>query len=722
MNGRTLTRLSVLVAVLAAIVVIDRPRAPADPGTRARLVADFDATKVDELRLRAPGRPEIVLARAAGGSHGLADFALRAPIAAPADLAAVRDLFGTLEYVSWRRRVPAGGAREAAARGLDAAVARTVTVGLADGTSVELQVGRAEPTLERTWMARAGSGEHVLVDDYFARALDRSFDDLRRRDPLPLAPDRLDAERGRGLVIEAGAARLALHGDPPCVELEAGGACARADAERVGRLVRRLADLRVARFLGDAEAPRATDADAAPALLIRAAGRELRVHGACPGAPELRVTRSELGVGCVRGDLLDALTAELADPFTWVDRTVLPYGLRELREITLARGDTRVTLVRDGGAWLRVEHDGSAAAPGAARAPVDDDALAAWWRDLASFEATEVVRVTALPGPPANALTLRLTPDAGAPLVMWLSPAAGTRVLVHRAGEPVALVAHADVARYFEPDPVQFASRELLEFEASALRALEIVRHAGGGTAGSGDSGGTVTEQATRGASLDDWSLTTPLALAVDLDALAALRDTAAHLHAKRAASARALPAHGLAPPRLSFSLVLDAPPTRPDDPPPRLRLELGALTSEGECYARVPDAPAVYLLDAASCAALAAPLATRAVFGLAAEPAAIELGSERYERHGPGWYGPDGLRLPDRVADTLAAIVPALGAPAAVLGYGTPAQPTPLTITWADGTTTKLRMGRNEYALEGRAVRYALPTEVCGAFARLCK
>jgi hypothetical protein len=56
------------------------------------------------------------------------------------------------------------------------------------------------------------------------------------------------------------------------------------------------------------------------------------------------------------------------------------------------------------------------------------------------------------------------------------------------------------------------------------------------------------------------------------------------------------------------------------------------------------------------------------------------------------------------------------------VLGYGRPERPTPLTITWADGTTTKLAMGRGEYALEGRPVRYALPADVCGAFPRLCK
>jgi hypothetical protein len=65
---------------------------------------------------------------------------------------------------------------------------------------------------------------------------------------------------------------------------------------------------------------------------------------------------------------------------------------------------------------------------------------------------------------------------------------------------------------------------------------------------------------------------------------------------------------------------------------------------------------------------------------------------------------------------------VHALGAPATVLGYGLPARPTPLTVSWADGTKSTLLIGKGEYALEGRAVRYALPKEACAAFATLCR
>jgi hypothetical protein len=56
------------------------------------------------------------------------------------------------------------------------------------------------------------------------------------------------------------------------------------------------------------------------------------------------------------------------------------------------------------------------------------------------------------------------------------------------------------------------------------------------------------------------------------------------------------------------------------------------------------------------------------------------------------------------------------------VLGYGVPARATPLTVTWADDTKSTLLIGKGDYGLEGRAVRYALPKEACAAFATPCR
>jgi Domain of unknown function (DUF4340) len=302
-------------------------------------------------------------------------------------------------------------------------------------------------------------------------------------------------------------------------------------------------------------------------------------------------------------------------------------------------------------------------------------------------------------------------PDTGTAMTLWIAPTREpARVLVRRAGEPVGLLVHADVAAYFEPDPVQFAPRDLLDFEASSLRAIEVER-------------GGVTEKAERGASLADWSLSAPLVMPVDPDALAGLRDAAAHLHAARAVAASPAGAHGLAHPRLLLTFVLDPPPTKSDAPPERRTLALGALTPQQECYARVAgDAAApVYLLDAETCATLATPLASREVWP-ERDALAVELPGARYERNGPGWYGPDAVRLPERAAAAIGTALRALGAPATVLGYGTPAAPTRLTVSWADGSKSVLLMGKGDYALEGRAVRYALPKEACEAFTRLCK
>ena len=153
-----------------------------------------------------------------------------------------------------------------------------------------------------------------------------------------------------------------------------------------------------------------------------------------------------------------------------------------------------------------------------------------------------------------------------------------------------------------------------------------------------------------------------------------------------------------------------------------RVRRQIvGALTPQNECYARTTPAAPVFLLDAETCAALATPLATRDVWPERDAAAIVLERGARFERNGPGWYGA-GVRLPDRSATALTTALHALGAPATVLGYGLPPRPTRLSVTWVDGSTSTLLVGRGEYALEGRAVRYVLPKEACEAFAGLCK
>jgi hypothetical protein len=695
MTSRTLAVLSVVVLALATIVVVDRPPRPPDAGLLARILDNGTTAAATRVTLHAADRADVTLERAAGAPP--AAFRLTAPVAAPVDPAAMTDLLGTLEYLSFRREIPAGDAAAADARGLGAA-ARVITIERPDAPPVELRIGKPEPALGRTWIARPDRRAWYLVDDYFARALDRTADDLRARDLLPIAPDKLAGP----LTVDAGGHHLALVGDPPTVEIS--GAAARAQPDRVAELLRRLGDLRAARFLAAAPA-----APGPIAALVRAGGHRLALHDVCPGAPAERLAESDLlGWICLRGDALDWLVAAAADPPAWVERAPLPYGPRDLRALTLSRAGQSLHLVREGGAWFIAPVAPPGAAP-AARTPVDDGTMIDYLGELASFQAVAVEPAPAAAAPPAGAAELVAEPESGPPLRFWLEPGpAADRVRVRRPGEPVALVVHVDLARYLEPDPIRFHDRTVLAFESSSVHAISITRADG-------------AEHVVRGDTLDDWSLTTPVAAPADAPTVDALRDTAAHLGARRAVSAAPRPDQQLTPPRRTLVFELDPPPgqTRPST----LTLALGARTPDG-CYARPldpPDAP-VYLLAPDDCTALEAPLVTRELFA-ARDPVAIELPGARYERHGPGWYGPDHARLADADADKLTALVPSLAAPADVLGYGALAPVAArVTITWSDGTTTALLVASPRYALDGRAVIYRLSPDVCAAFPTVCR
>jgi hypothetical protein len=689
---RTLAILSVVVVVLAAVVVVDRPAPPPDPGLSQRVLDEATVTGATRVRLVAPGRPEVVLERAAGSPASA--FRLVAPVAAPVDGAAALDLVGTLEYLSWRRRVPAGDAAAAAARGLGDGARVVVLEG--PGGLVELRLGKREAALGRTWVARPDARAWYLVDDYFGRALDRGADDLRRRDPLPLPPD----ARVR---LVAGERTLELGGGVPAT-IGVGGAAARAVPERVSLLFARLADVRAARFL---DAPPAAPGPAAAEIRGVDGALALVVYGACPGAGgagERLAESSLLGWVCVRADVVDWVAEAVADPMAWVERAPLPLGPRDARAFTLAEGGRELRLVREGGGWQRE-------LPGGGRAPVDDETMGDWLRELASFQAVDVVPAPALAAPPTGAPTLRAELEQGEPLVLWIEPGpAKDRVHVRRPGEALALVVHADLARYLEPAPIRFHEREVLAFEPSAVRAIEVTREDG-------------RELVARGATLGEWIMTAPAAGPADLGAVDALREAAAHLEARRAVAERPGPEHGLDPPRRTLVFELDPPPTTPDAPPVRVSLELGAR-APGGCYARRGGDPAapVFLLDAETCAVLETPLAGR-VLVARGDPAQVVVNGSRHERHGPGWYGPDGARLADDRAGALTTLVTALIAPEEVLGYGAPARGRArVEIVWADGTRSVFVVASPAYALEGRPVRYRVPQAACEAWPTLCR
>jgi hypothetical protein len=658
MSKRGLLVLSLIVLALAGVVLVDRPRPPVDPGVRDRVLEGFAAVQVTKIQIR-----DVVLERAGAGME------LTAPGRYATDEAAVRELLGGLEYLSFRRKLPAEPERDAA-RGLDAPRARILVTDVS-GATTELRVGKTEPALGRTWLAVAGRREVYLVDAYAARALDVGVDELRRREPFRFAPDDVDK-----LVVERDGKTVALHGQALCVEVS--GGCAHADRARVGEVLDRLSDLKVSRFLRE---------PGAAGVKITVGGETLTVGGACPDAPdERRVDSSAIGPACVAAAAGDGLAAVAADPVDWVARGPVTLPVAQIDAVELPGG---ARLERSKKGW----HAGDS--------QLDDEGMRAWLGELASYRALAVVAPPAAPGE-------KLILHAGERHQTLTLTEEKDRVIVRRDDEPVALAFHPALRRYFHADPEELRDRRVLTFDGYGLSAIELTT-------------GAETERAARGASADDWRLTAPIELAADVGTIDRLRDTAAALRARRVV-VKALPGQEAKFSR-ALALTVDPAPGSPDGTAAaRLELELSEPlgVGGGDCYARRRGESTMYLLAAEPCAALTAHLATRALFHAELDDVtAVTVLGARYERHGPSWYGADGAALEPALAAALSQLVQRVqNAP--VAGYG-----------HLDGgslvveTTTQkitLRTHAGELQLEGRDVRYAVPREVCARWTALCK
>jgi hypothetical protein len=629
-SNRTLGILSAIVAVLALVVIVDRPRPRQEASDR--VIPGLREADLARVQIR-----DVVLERQGGA------FAITAPRALEVEEAAVRDLLGTIEYLAWRRKVPR--------RDFTPRFGVTVT---AQGKTIELRVGASEPATGLTWVSSsAAPGETFLVEDWQAKALDRTIDDLRRREALR-------APRGP-LAIEMDGKRVAF--GEGCVELP--GACVRADADRLAALFGKLGELVLARFQ-DA-------APAAPRARIVAGGETLVVGGECPGVPGELHVGSAAGAGCVADEALAAILAEPLDPLAWVARTLVTTDdFASIRIVAGGQGELGIDDVASEGAR-------------------------AWLDELLAFRAADVELAPAAPAPGAPRIELAGTKGRQ---VLWIEERRGDRLRVRAGDQPLVYLVDAAMARFFVADRLPFRDRTILSFEPTALREIDATIQA-----------------ARRGESIDDWSLTRPVALAADPEALETLRAAASRLRAERFVAAAPAGAHGLAG---EVTLVVDPPPPG-DAPPARHTVILGAAT-EGGCFARLKEDPAVFLLADDACRALRAPLATREVFAATIdELTAVTLDGTRYERHAGRWHRAGGAPVAARDATALEELVAALREAPEAQAYGE-LRPRARVVLEAGSRVIELRLAAPSYAVAGRAVRYRLAPEACAAWPTLCR
>jgi hypothetical protein len=263
--------------------------------TDDRLLGDVDVGTLRALRIAPVGGPAIEVAWPDGGGG---PAALTAPIAAPVDDVAARELVGTLEYLRAVRREP-----RAAAHGLAAPRARlTARFG---ARAVELVVGAEVPGQDRAWLGVGAGSPAYLVDGFQIRALLASVEELRARRPLAGLP--LDALR-----IAAPGAALELRGDDVVLD----GVARPIDPAARAELRGALEAVELVRF--DAPAPGGSET-----LSVTAGGTSpaLRAFAACDAPPATTWVESRIGAGCVADGSLAALAGWARAPWRVVRRS-----------------------------------------------------------------------------------------------------------------------------------------------------------------------------------------------------------------------------------------------------------------------------------------------------------------------------------------------------------------------------------------------------------------
>ena len=258
----------------------------------------------------------------------------------PALVDAIEDTLELLAYVrSFDRATLAG---EATDTGLESEKSRpklTVTIELATGATVVLQIGDRIAATDRVWLSRKGRSAIYLIEGYAARLLDVRSDDLRQRRIFRLPPEAIT-----GLEIRHAGKELVLRGQPP--EVHAGdftgaGGYIRADPAAYDALVAALADITIARFGATAWLPGIYGNSPMP-LSIRQLGggqrpAELYTNNRCdppeavgespPG--ELIEVHSSVGSGCVATAALQRIRDLTGSTQAMFARQLLTRGRRE---------------------------------------------------------------------------------------------------------------------------------------------------------------------------------------------------------------------------------------------------------------------------------------------------------------------------------------------------------------------------------------------------------
>jgi hypothetical protein len=739
MNKRTTIVLgAVAVGLLAFILFHERHLLSSRDmeGRHDRLLERFVRDEVTRIDIERGGQRISLVHEREDEDDVLGTWNLVEPVQAPADENTVESLLGSLEWANARRTIEGIDDGDRERFGLvEPELQAWFTV---KKERVPIAIGSADPTEGGRYVQLDDPTVVYVVGKDFTEALDRDAGHFRSKVLFP------DGEPGdaRELSLggQGGARELALRDGRWWLRAPFE---AWAEDARVEAALEAAVGIKATRYVVDSPNDLEQYGLEGPSLHVKVRGAEEGDGDASPWEAVLRVgsdcgehtgelyARAGSGpVVCVRANDLEPLRPAAED-------------LRQTRLSTVREPELVSASVERGGRKLLVEGtDGELRfRAGQAEGEVDSSALADWLRMLSQPEVTAFEALDAgsaarfgLARPRA---TLELgVGDAGPDTVLYLGGTTDEGVWVRRGSEPFALRVPASVEEAFDPSPVRFRNRLMVQERDGAATRIVVVRD------------GT-TERAERGE--DGWRVHEPMEVPADPIVIRSLIRRLGNLEADRFVAERPTASHGLSSPRwtvtMRFEGALPKGGEAEDDdgegdaPAPREHvLRIGAPADRG-AYAQLGSDPAVFVLPQVIVDDLASPLVDRNLLATGRN----DLKGLRIERSGRtleivrddgGWKladgsaeDPEGLRrLVDRVGALRASSVTGYGAPPS--DHGLQAPRARVTVTRKDGagepreytfvigaTEGDDDAARTHVRRQGLEVGLAFPTDVMETF-----
>ncbi|MCD6496967.1 MAG: DUF4340 domain-containing protein [Deltaproteobacteria bacterium] len=745
---------AILTMVMAVYAFVHKGTKKSGQQARDRVFAGFKAKKGTAVTLvQKSGTIRIVKKKSR--------WTIVEPARYPADGEAVDAFLSDLEMMTVSRRLTGVTSKPEYGVGHPAVTVRVEGV-LPSGKTAVLEIGKVDAVGRSLYVRVGGSRDVLVVDKAVLSSADKGLDAWRSHSALDV-----DDVKVTDLSWRKGGEVVHLHRKSPStpfflVDAQGKSLC-RAQKDTADDVVRRVADLRIIRFL-----PASSKLDESKAQIVihvKAGGTVgLLVGGACAvggKAYDGELVASSTGPGsvvfCVKKRDVDMI----ARPERQLrDIKLLSLTADQLSRIEIRSGNS-VLVVADDKGWKIVQP----------KLPKGQDEsgmgrISKFIDDVQAFTVLGFIRpgtesatggATVRPayGLDKPTATLTLKTVDGREEILDIGSEQGQNLYVRRRGEQDVLTVYKELKGAILPNVLAFRNLQVLSFDQMNLKTISV-----------NSNGETEVAQQKEGR----WRLVRPVAMDADGDTMESILRDVTNLRADRFVSAKARPIHGFSGPMTrTWTFKVKADASNGADAQSNGNagaagvakaakaakaagkaqnvttyvLQVGENLASGDgCYARsLSGDRSVFVLPVSVCTDLRKRLADRKFGG--ASPSNVRAvayvgpkGSFELEKKGPSWYAKAGPKVDDAKVESMLTGVQALRA-SEVVGYRTagPAEGTAkpylrVTVTTMDGKAQIVVVGseyrrngklQGRYAwLEGRKVLYVVAPYALGSLEKL--